>query len=201
MKIFESASSVLLLLLTTIALAPAASAASAPILTSPSVSSPSVQLISQAGVMSRGGSGPLVTTLQEDLASLGYFGGPVTGYFGSVTEDAVIRFQQAVGIAVDGRVGPGTQEAILQQIGPGAGEPTVRPPDSSVTLLRRGDSGDRVLGLQNGLSRFGYFSGPATGYFGSVTEEAVLAVQRANGLVEDGIAGPAVYAEIGLQGG
>lgn len=145
--------------------------------------------------MSLGGSGPLVTTLQDDLATLGYFSGVSTGYFGSVTEDAVIRFQQDAGISADGRVGPGTQEAIRQRIG--TGDPTVRPPESSGNLLRRGDSGDRVLGLQNLMRRLGYFSGEATGYFGSVTEEAVLAVQRANGLVEDGVAGPAVYAVIG----
>ncbi|MBW4515618.1 MAG: peptidoglycan-binding protein [Timaviella obliquedivisa GSE-PSE-MK23-08B] len=195
MKIFQSSFSVLSLLLTTAVLAPVASAVSAPALTSPSASSPSTQLISQAGIMSLGGSGPLVSDLQEDLASLGYFSGINTGYFGSVTEDAVIRFQRDAGLTADGRVGPATQEAIQQRIGVGA--PAVRPPESSGTLLRRGDSGDRVLGLQNLMRREGYFSGEATGYFGSVTEAAVLAVQRANGLVEDGIAGPAVFAVIG----
>ena len=148
--------------------------------------------------MSLGGSGPLVVTLQDDLATLGYFSSSSTGFFGSVTEDAVIRFQRDVGISADGRVGPQTSEAIAQRIGTGA--PAVRPP-SSGTLLREGDSGDKVLGLQNTLKRFGFFSGEATGYFGSVTEEAVLAAQRAYGLVEDGIAGPALYAEIGLQPG
>lgn len=145
--------------------------------------------------MSLGGSGPLVVTLQDDLATLGYFSGVSTGYFGSVTEDAVIRFQRDVGIAVDGRVGPGTQEAIAQRIGPGA--PAVRPP-SSGTLLREGDSGDGVLALQNRLRSQGYFSGVATGYFGPVTREAVIGFQNALGLSEDGIAGPAVFDALGI---
>lgn len=196
MKIFQSSISVLSLLLTTAVLAPVASAASAPALVRPSASSSSAQLISQAGVMSLGGSGSLVSQLQEDLASLGYFNGTNTGYFGSVTEDAVIRFQRDVGITADGRVGPATQEAIAQRIGTGA--PAVRPP-SSGTVLRRGDSGQLVEDLQKRLTNLGYFSGPATGYFGSVTEDAVVDLQRVNGLLVDGIAGADVYAVMGGQ--
>lgn len=196
MKLFQSTSSALFLLLTAAVLAPTAGAVSAPSLARPSVSSPSVQLISQAGVMSRGGSGPLVVTLQDDLATLGYFSSTSTGYFGSATEDAVIRFQQDVGISADGRVGPGTQEAIRQRIG--TGDPTSRPPGSSGTSLREGDSGDRVLAIQNLLRSRGYFNGPATGYFGSVTKEAVIGFQNSVGLSEDGIAGPAVFDALGI---
>lgn len=196
MKVFQSSFSVLSLLLTTAALAPAASAASAPALARPSVSSPSPQLISQAGVMSLGGSGPLVVTLQDDLATLGYFSSSSTGFFGSVTEDAVIRFQRDVGISADGRVGPQTSEAIAQRIGTGA--PAVRPPTSGGTVLREGDSGDGVLALQNRLRSQGYFSGVATGYFGPVTREAVIGFQNALGLSEDGIAGLAVFDALGI---
>jgi peptidoglycan hydrolase-like protein with peptidoglycan-binding domain len=195
MKISQSASSTLFLLLTAAVLAPMAGAVSAPSLARPSVSSPSAQLISQAGVMSLGGSGPLVVTLQDNLATLGYFRFASTGYFGSATEDAVIRFQRDVGISADGRVGPATSEAINQRIG--AGAPTVRPP-STVTTLREGDSGDRVLALQNRLRSRGYFSGLATGYFGPVTREAVIGFQNSLGLSEDGIAGPAVFDALGI---
>jgi peptidoglycan hydrolase-like protein with peptidoglycan-binding domain len=195
MKISQSASSGLLLLLTTAVLAPVANAISAPAAPS-SVSSPPPQLISQAGIMSLGGSGPLVTTLQDDLATLGYFRFSSTGYFGSATEDAVMRFQRDAGLTVDGQVGPGTSEAIRQRIGT-TGAPAVRPP-SSVTVLRQGDSGDRVLALQNTLRSRGYFSGPVTGYFGSLTKEAVIGFQNSQGLSEDGIAGPAVFDALGI---
>ncbi|NJR37960.1 MAG: peptidoglycan-binding protein [Leptolyngbyaceae cyanobacterium CSU_1_4] len=179
----------------TVALAPSASAASAPALARPSVSSPSPLLISQAGIMSLGGSGPLVTTLQDDLATLGYFRFSSTGYFGPATEDAVIRFQRDAGLAVDGQVGPSTSEAIQQRLGTGA--PAVRPPVIRAAL-RVGDSGDGVVALQNSLRRFGYFSGPATGYFGPVTRDAVIAFQNAIGLSEDGIAGFAVFDALGI---
>lgn len=182
MKISASISSILLLLATTV-LAPAASAASASALALPSAWSSSVQLISQAGTLSLGGSGSLVSQLQEDLARLGYYSGTNTGYFGSVTEDAVIRFQRDVGITADGRVGFETNEAIQQRIGTG---------DSSAPIsetLRLNDSGAQVSELQNRLITLGYFDGPATGFFGSQTQAAVVNFQQANGIVADGIVG------------
>lgn len=170
-------------MLTTAAFNPAASAASAPVLSDrQSPASPPVQLISQAGVMSLGGSGPLVSQLQEDLASLGYFSGTNTGYFGSATEDAVIRFQSDAGLPADGTVGVETSEAIQQQLGTG---------DSSLpsdTLLLD-DSGAQVSELQNRLIELGYFDGPATGFFGSQTQAAVINFQQANGIAADGIVG------------
>jgi peptidoglycan hydrolase-like protein with peptidoglycan-binding domain len=180
MKISQFTSPVLLLLLAIAALAPAASAVSAPS-ASPSVSSPSAQLISQAEVMSRGGSGSLVSQLQEDLASLGYYSGTNTGFFGSATEDAVMRFQQDAGLTVDGEVGPGTSEAILQRID-AASVP------ASATL-RLNDTGAQVSELQNRLITLGYFDGPATGFFGPQTQAAVVNFQQTNGIEADGIVG------------
>jgi peptidoglycan hydrolase-like protein with peptidoglycan-binding domain len=183
MKISQSISSVVLLLLAAVALSPTASAASAPVLARPSVSSPSAQLISQAGMMSLGGSGSLVSQLQEDLASLGYFSGTNTGYFGSATEDAVMRFQQDAGLTVDGQVGSGTSEAIRQRIGTGGSSAPV-----SETLLLN-DSGAQVSELQKRLINLGYFDGPATGFFGSQTQAAVINFQQANGIAADGVVG------------
>lgn len=41
-----------------------------------------------------GSSGANVTTVQRCLKQLGYYNGPVTGNFGSLTRNAVIKFQQ-----------------------------------------------------------------------------------------------------------
>lgn len=57
--------------------------------------------------------------------------------------------------------------------------------------LRRGMSGQDVAVVQRLLKDLGFFVYPQiTGYFGSVTETAVKAFQKANGLVADGIIGP-----------
>jgi cell wall-associated NlpC family hydrolase len=52
--------------------------------------------------------GELVTQLQKDLVKLGYMNIEPTGYFGSITKDAVKNFQKKYGLAVDGVAGEQT---------------------------------------------------------------------------------------------
>ncbi|WP_088890812.1 peptidoglycan-binding domain-containing protein [Leptolyngbya ohadii] len=142
-----------------------------------------------SGFLSFGSSGSEVTRLQNLLNSAGYFV-PVTGYFGSLTENAVINFQAANGLSVDGVAGPSTLSAL-------EGFPEVNPdPGTGSGTVRFGDSGARVTELQNLLRSAGYFFGASTGYFGPVTEDAVLRFQSASGLAADGIAGPATFGAL-----
>lgn len=67
---------------------------------------------------------------------------------------------------------------------------------STERVLRRTSSSGYVTRLQNALNALGYFPQSATGYFGSVTEEAVKAYQTAKGLTADGIAGRATLTAI-----
>ncbi len=53
-----------------------------------------------------------VSTLQTKLKGLGYFNNNVTGYFGSITKNSVIRFQKANGLYADGIVGKNTYRAL-----------------------------------------------------------------------------------------
>jgi hypothetical protein len=53
-----------------------------------------------------------VTALQERLTADGLYSGPITGYFGTLTEVAVGKFQAANGIAVKGYVGPSTRAVL-----------------------------------------------------------------------------------------
>jgi hypothetical protein len=53
-----------------------------------------------------------VTALQEQLTKDGLYTGPITGYFGALTEAAVSKFQAAHGIEVKGYVGPATRAAL-----------------------------------------------------------------------------------------
>jgi peptidoglycan hydrolase-like protein with peptidoglycan-binding domain len=56
--------------------------------------------------------GAAVSEIQTKLKQLGYFNCEVTGYFGSITEDAVRNFQKDQGIQVDGIVGPETMRYL-----------------------------------------------------------------------------------------
>ncbi|HYF10029.1 MAG TPA: peptidoglycan-binding protein [Candidatus Paceibacterota bacterium] len=69
--------------------------------------------------MQVGSRGSQVTLLQQSLASNPNFypQGLVTGYFGALTRNAVIRFQQFYGISPVGRVGPQTLAKLNQIYG------------------------------------------------------------------------------------
>lgn len=60
--------------------------------------------------------------------------------------------------------------------------------------LRLGMSGTDVMEIQAMLQKTGYNPGPVDGVFGPQTQAAVIRFQTANGLVPDGIIGPATYA-------
>jgi hypothetical protein len=61
----------------------------------------------------------LVRQLQQALADAGFDAGPADGTFGEQTEAAVVAFQEANGLSVDGRVGPETAEALNQALASG----------------------------------------------------------------------------------
>jgi peptidoglycan hydrolase-like protein with peptidoglycan-binding domain len=68
----------------------------------------------QALILKRGSSGTNVTVVQNTLKSQGFMSTRVnsTGYYGSITRRAVMNFQRARGLRVDGVVGPQTLRAM-----------------------------------------------------------------------------------------
>ncbi len=146
-------------------------------------------------------SGDAVTQLQTRLANLGYYDGPISGIFGELTQAAVINFQQQNGLSPDGIVGAETFAAIDR----GAASPTstaegssprTAPPVAAGGFVLLGDTGSDVTLLQQRLTTLGYYQGAVDGQFGSQTEAALLAFQRAQGLNPDGIAGTATFAAL-----
>ncbi|KRQ87771.1 Spore cortex-lytic enzyme precursor [Caloramator mitchellensis] len=59
-----------------------------------------------------GSKGDMVSKIETKLKSLGYFKGTPDNYFGSDTKEAVIKFQKARGLKVDGVVGSATLNAL-----------------------------------------------------------------------------------------
>nr|WP_242050787.1 peptidoglycan-binding protein [Oculatella sp. FACHB-28] len=66
------------------------------------------------------------------------------------------------------------------------------------TTLQLGDSGDAVTQLQVRLAELGYFQGTPSGIFGPSTESAATQFQQDNGLVADGVVGPATQSALGV---
>jgi peptidoglycan hydrolase-like protein with peptidoglycan-binding domain len=132
------------------------------------------------GDLRQGSRGASVSRLQQDLRQLGYFYGPVSGYFGLDTQQAVIRFQQTSGLRADGVVGSRTKQAILIRRGEGKG--------GEYPVLSENSSGAAVTRLQQLLRQRGYFTPNPTGRFGPITRNAVIAFQRSSGLPANGVA-------------
>lgn len=53
-----------------------------------------------------------VFALQQRLTTLGFYSGPITGLYGPLTKQAVIKYQISHGIAATGSVGPSTRTAL-----------------------------------------------------------------------------------------
>ncbi|MFE5294391.1 L,D-transpeptidase family protein [Isoptericola sp. NPDC056618] len=63
-------------------------------------------------------------------------------------------------------------------------------------MLEYGDSGERVVALQERLQELGYFIQEADGSFGPATQQAVWALQKAAGQYRDGVVGPKTQAAL-----
>ena len=61
-----------------------------------------------------GVSGHEVSALQSQLKKLGYFDTNPTGYYGSITKNAVIRFQRDFGVPATGFTGPMTRSELKE---------------------------------------------------------------------------------------
>jgi peptidoglycan hydrolase-like protein with peptidoglycan-binding domain len=144
----------------------------------------SVSQSASAQVIREGARGTEVSAIQSSLQSLGFFNSNVTGFFGPITRDAVIRFQQSRRLSPDGVVGPNTLAALgLSQ----PQNPPFPPISRAVIGLGQGDSGPGVSDLQIRLRQLGYFNTEPTGNFGSITRDAVIRFQQVNRIPVTGL--------------
>lgn len=139
-----------------------------------------------------GSRGEAVKTLQEKLNAKGYNSGNVDGIFGTKTRAAVISFQKATGLGVDGIVGKLTWAKLYDA----APVSVVAPATTAQPMLRSGSRGDAVRKLQELLNARGHNCGAVDGIFGVKTRAAVIAFQKANGLSADGIVGPLTWGKL-----
>ena len=145
-----------------------------------------------------GDTGDAVRAMQKRLKALGYLSGSADGSYGTATKAAVIAFQTANGLSVDGKAGMTTLNRLYSAEAKDADSLTTSGGSNTgagvtvngYTTLREGDEGDAVKTLQRALKNRGYYSGSIDGKYGSSTVAAVTAFQQRNGLRVDGTAGP-----------
>ncbi len=132
-----------------------------------------------------GDEGKAVSNLQYALYELGYYDGKIDGVYGSTTRDAVRAFQSRNKVTpVDGIAGSKTQQKLYSS----SAKPATAPATEFATL-RKGDSGNAVVEMQDVLKQLGYLTSEVNGIFDDATVLAVRSFQQRNGLSVDGVAG------------
>ena len=144
-----------------------------------------------------------VRQMQEDLQTLDFYSGSITGHFGDLTEAAVRRFQQKNGLTVDGVAGPKTLATIATLVTGGASSSGGMTSSGAATgtvgsagTLTLNSSGEAVRQLQENLHILGFYDSSITGHYGKLTKEAVRQFQKKNELTADGVAGPRTLNKI-----
>lgn len=125
-----------------------------------------------------GDSGSAVESIQRKLKRLDYLDGGADGIYGGQTAMAVRAFQRDEGLKVTGDVDHKTLVTLNAAYEDQTGEFT----------LSVGDSGNKVIRLQNKLLLHGYNPGVADGVYGEGTAEAVRRLQAEENLSRTGIA-------------
>lgn len=154
---------------------------------------------SKPAALKNGSSGDRVSKLQERLSELGFYSGQITGYFGDVTENSYKDFQSAAGVTVDGIAGESDLDLLYSSSAPyassGSTEETTEGKteteevkEEKPTSFSNGDSHEDITGVQSYLKDLGYFNHDTTGFYGDVTEAAVVAFQKANDIEPTGVA-------------
>ena len=162
-------------------------------------------VVANLGSLKEGMNGSGVRSLQTQLKSLGYYTGSVDGDYGAGTTSAVPAFQGDHGLTQDGVAGKATLNAIYAAVGGGSSGGSgstssgTSPSTYGATASTNGyssisttskNSTANVTALQNALQSKSYYSGTLDGNYGSGTQAAVEAYQKAAGLRVTGTAGP-----------
>ena len=131
----------------------------------------------KANIIALGEQSEIVKKYQNRLIALGYLSGEADGNFGLSTQNAIRAFQSRNDQVVDGYLGPDTRNLMDSD-------------NAKPFGMRLGEQSDDVKNMQNLLVKYGYLSrDKASGYFGELTKEAVVAFQSVNGLGTDGAVG------------
>ncbi len=110
--------------------------------------------------------------LQKLLTSRGFYSGPISGFIGELTKDAILKAQKFYGLTEDGVPGKATLAAL-----------------EADSEYKKSAKTEDVRSVQTLLSERGFYKGAIDGVLGEETKEAIRAAQKSFGLAVDGVAG------------
>ncbi len=113
-----------------------------------------------------------VINLQKLLTSRGFYSGPISGFIGDLTKEAILKAQKFYGLTEDGIPGKSTLAAL-----------------EADSEYKKSAKTEDVRNVQTLLSERGFYKGAIDGVLGEETKEAIRAAQKSYGLTVDGVAG------------
>lgn len=148
-----------------------------------------------------------VFEVQKSLLAKGFSPGKLDGIYGTKTENAVIRYQNLMGLITDGIVGKKTTAALggewVTDNNGNPDPPINEQPKGTITLNRQLKitnpymKGYDVSDVQYALTQKSYSPGKIDGIYGQNTRNAVYLFQSDNGLQKDGIVGKHTIKALG----
>ena len=160
--------------------------------------------------MSLGSESTAVKELQQFLSlDKNVYSGPFTGYYGPLTQKAIMVFQEKAGLLTNGKIDLATATVLCQiYISYKSSEP-INSDNSleadrgcflSTLNLEIGtykNANEEVLKLQKWLANSGFYPEKIfTGFFGPLTKKAVQRYQKSQGILQTGIVGVKTTAAI-----
>lgn len=123
------------------------------------------------------------TRLQQVLAALGYYSGPIDGQWSDEMTAAVLALQIDLGVPQTGVYDEATDTALRAKHGDVTGALT-----------------ESVVGLQQLLAELGFYNGPIDGVYSQAVVDAVKALQASLGVPQTGIVDAATLRAAYEQG-
>lgn len=152
-------------------------------------------------LLQKGSEGAEVTKLQTRLIQLGYMNDKADGDYGTVTQNAVKLFQQALGWEQTGVATASLQSYLYSGSAPvyagtSPAAPATKAPTAIYSQLSPGDTGSAVKNMQARLKELGYFDGELGGNYLTKTTAAVKRFQAALGWEQTGVATAALQEKL-----
>ncbi len=138
-----------------------------------------------------------VKTLQQELAQLNYYEGPIDGIMGAQTVQAIQDLQRQANLPQTGTMNSATEAALHNYLVHGNSQMNPPPdPSSNPKPTPTPSYSATVATLQKQLAQLNYYEGPINGIAGSQTAQAIQDLQRQAGLPQTGTMNSATQAAL-----
>jgi peptidoglycan hydrolase-like protein with peptidoglycan-binding domain len=140
-----------------------------------------------------------VKTLQQELAQLNYYEGPIDGLMGPQTVAAIQDLQRQAGLPQTGTMNSATEAALHYYLIHGNSQMNPAPDPSSNSKPAPTPTpaySATVASLQKQLAQLNYYDGPINGVAGTQTTQAITYLQRDAGLPQTGQMNSATQAAL-----